>query len=137
MALPSFTSIPGQAVPGRFTIASPGSGSSGSGFWLYSGNTPEYYLDYLNAPLGETLYAVPGGTYSIVVANTRQGLTIPPQGPAWNANLMEAVLSEEIVLPEERKPDPAVVRARNAATAHAIAHMARLREVVTRSRGGT
>ena len=133
--LPSFTSIPGQATPGRFTITSPGSGSSEPGYWLYSGNTPEYYLDYLNAPLGETLYAIPGGTYWIAVANTRQGLSIPPAGPAWNADLMEEVF-EEIILPlPEKKPDPAIVRKRNAGAAHARAHMARLRDMILR--GGT
>ena len=131
-----FSAVPGRAAPGQFTIASPGSGSSASSFWLYSGNMPEYYLDYLNAPLGETLYAVPGGTYSIVVANTRAGLPIPPPGPAWNSG--EEMERAEIMLPSERKPDdPLVARKRNAATAQARAHMARLREMVTRARAGT
>ena len=51
--------------------------------YQYIGHVPVYYLDYLDGYLKTTLYAVPGGEYWILVANTRKGLTIPPADGNW------------------------------------------------------
>ena len=51
--------------------------------YTYIGHVPVYYLDYLDGYLKTTLYAVPGGEYWILVANTRKGLTIPPADGNW------------------------------------------------------
>ena len=52
-------------------------------YWQFYGHVPIYYLDYLDGTTRGTLYAVPGGSYVILVANTRAGLTIPPGDGRW------------------------------------------------------
>jgi hypothetical protein len=52
-------------------------------YWTYIGHVPVYYLDYLDLVSRGTLYAVPGNSYAIWVANTRLGLTIPPDDGRW------------------------------------------------------
>jgi hypothetical protein len=133
--LPVFSAIPGQAVPGRFTIAFPG--TPAYTFWRYSGQVAEYYLDYLDVLLEETLYATPGGLYVIAVANTRAGLPVPPPGPQWSAGgePAEMVLAEPA--PRRKPADPAVIRARNAATARARAEIQRRMEMITRRKRGS
>jgi hypothetical protein len=52
-------------------------------FWQFYGHVPVYYLDYLDWTTQETLYCVPGGSYAMVIANSRAGLTIPPSDGRW------------------------------------------------------
>jgi hypothetical protein len=42
-----------------------------------------YYLDYLDGTTRDTLYAVPGNYYLMLVATTRAGLTVPPDDGNW------------------------------------------------------
>lgn len=77
--------------PGKFWatpgIMRPGRGQPGNPYSLvryrFTGRVPLLYLDYLDGQTRGTLYAQPGGTYVIVVANTRAGLTVPPDDGRW------------------------------------------------------
>ena len=51
--------------------------------YQYIGHVPVYYLDYEDGYALTTLYAVPGGDYWIVIANTRKGLAVPPADGNW------------------------------------------------------
>ncbi len=76
------SSVPGLAVPGT---AVPGlDGTSAGAQYEYIGHVPVYYLDYLDVFTQKTLYAVPGGTYSMIPVNSRAGLTIPPPDHSWD-----------------------------------------------------
>jgi hypothetical protein len=70
-----------MAVPG---LAQPGKDGTGTSQpWLYIGHAPVTYLDYLDASTGRTLSAYPGNWYSMVPANSRAGLTVPPPDSCW------------------------------------------------------
>ncbi len=64
--------------------------------WQFYGHVPVYYLDYLDWDTQATLYAVPGGSYRILIANTRAGLTIPPGDGRW-------ILGDPVDVPLHRK----------------------------------
>ena len=49
----------------------------------FIGHYPVYYLDYLDGLTRHTLHAFPGHSYVILAANTRLGLTIPPDDGRW------------------------------------------------------
>ena len=76
-----FSSVPGMAVPGMAQPAKDGTGAQVS--WQYLGHVPAFYLDYLDATTGHTLSVTPGNWYSMIVANSRAGLTIPPPDLCW------------------------------------------------------
>jgi len=78
--LPSFNAVPGFMSPGMLF---PGEPVNLGVRYAYAGNTPLWYLDYLDADTRATLYATPGGNYRILIANTRAGLTIPPDDGRW------------------------------------------------------
>ena len=76
-----YSSVPGMTVPG---MAQPGNDGTGTTQpWLYIGHTPVSYLDYLDATTGHTLSPYPGNWYSMTVANSRAGLTVPPPDHCW------------------------------------------------------
>jgi len=131
---PAFSSIPGQSVPGRFTINYPGGVTPVVSAYRYYGQFPAVWMDYENAFLGETLYAIPGELYLIDVANTRQGLTIPPPGPSWNLTEEEEMLLLIDITPPRKPDDPAVIRARNTTTQQAHRDMKRRMEMLARGR---
>ena len=94
-------------VPQVFSRGRGYSGSPGGPYavipkvYQYIGHVPVYYLDYLDGYLKATLYAVPGGEYWILVANTRKGLTIPPADGNWiDPNAQQAA---EMDIPLHRK----------------------------------
>jgi len=76
---PGFWATPGVMYPGQIWAGNPYSYVP----YYFTGHYPVYYLDYLDGITGDTLYAQPGGTYVILVANTRQGLVIPPADGRW------------------------------------------------------
>lgn len=82
MALSSQSAVPGAAVPG---MAVPGLDGKGGGTALYPyyGQVPLDYLDYVDASSGHTLVATPGGSYLMLVVNSRAGLTVPPPDGRW------------------------------------------------------
>ena len=75
--------IPQVFSKGRGYSGNPGLYGTLPKTYQYTGHVPVYYLDYEDGYALTTLYAVPGGDYWIVVANTRQGLTIPPADGNW------------------------------------------------------
>jgi len=76
-----FSAVPGMAVPG---MAQPGRDQRFSyPLYLYEGQGACIYLDYLDLTAGHTLSPVPGGYYTMAVANSRAGLTVPPPGRPW------------------------------------------------------
>lgn len=64
------TADPALAVAGYYAVP----------VYAYGGQAPAIYCDYTDIVTGRTLTAVPGGTYSMVAASTRAGLTVPPPG---------------------------------------------------------
>ena len=78
--------VPGAIWPGNPYPLTP---------FRFIGHYPVYYLDYLDGTTRGTLYAQPGGSYFILVANTRLGLTIPPDDGRW---LGEAPQQDEVPL---------------------------------------
>ena len=83
MTLPSLSSVPGQAIPGEFLpgdVSAPASGT----FYNFYGHYALYYLDYLDVNTSQVLYAVPGGTYEMVVASGHvNALSVPPGDGRW------------------------------------------------------
>lgn len=74
--------VPGMAEPGLTGHAAPPPATT----FPYYGNETLYYLDYLDTDVitaEHTLVAVPGGSYSMQVANSRAGLTVPPSDGRW------------------------------------------------------
>ena len=113
MAFLLHSSVPGLAVPG---MAVPGlDGTSPGAQYQYLGHVQAYYLDYLDVLTQKTLSAVPGGSYSMVPANSRAGLTIPPPDHSWNP---PAVFAYRIAAPRRlvvvEVPPPAEVLALDA-----------------------
>ena len=51
--------------------------------FAYYGHVTRYYLDYLDQVTGQTLVAVPGGSYAMAPVNSRAGLTVPPPDGEW------------------------------------------------------
>ena len=74
-----FWAVPGVMVPGGIWPGYPYSYR----LWQFTGHYPVYYLDYLDGIARTTLYAQPGGSYLILVANTRAGLSVPPGDGRW------------------------------------------------------
>ena len=86
-----FTATPGAMLPGAIWPGNPFPFVP----FRFTGHYPVYYLDYLDGTTRETLYAQPGGSYFILVANTRLGLTVPPDDGRW---LGEAPQQDEVPL---------------------------------------
>ena len=86
-----FTATPGVMLPGAIWPGNPYPLVP----YQFTGHYPVYYLDYLDGTTRGTLYAQPGGSYFILVANTRLGLTIPPDDGRW---LGEAPQQDEVPL---------------------------------------
>ena len=82
-SLPNFNAAPGWMLPGMIF---PGEPVNLGVRYIYTGNYPVYYLDYLDGDMRHTLHAIPGGNYRMLVANTRRGLTIPPPDGNWLAD---------------------------------------------------
>ena len=81
--LPYFSSVPGMAVPG---MAQPGRDQRFSyPLYLYEGQAACVYMDYLDVTAGHALAPVPGGYYTMAVASSRAGLTVPPPGRPWSS----------------------------------------------------
>jgi hypothetical protein len=81
-SLSYFSDVPGMAVPGMVNPGRDGQFTS-AGLYLYIGHAACFYLDYLDLATGRTLAPVPGNFYSMAVANTRHGLTVPPLARPW------------------------------------------------------
>ena len=58
-------------------------GYLGPGFFLYQGQFPVYYLDYIDSTTNRTLSAVPGNAYAMYAVSSRAGLTVPPPDGRW------------------------------------------------------
>ena len=78
------SSVPGIFIPGGALPGEVASGGFTSGIWLFGGDVPLWYQDYLNQGTEGTLLAFPGGTYRIMIGNSdRAGLVIPPAVGYW------------------------------------------------------
>lgn len=76
--------------------------------YQYLGHVPAYYLDYLDVLTQETLYAIPGASFSMTPVNSRAGLTIPPPDNCWltdtNTFAPRIVLRPRLAAPEVPPP---------------------------------
>lgn len=87
-AIPLFTSVPGELVPGMGQPALIAVEPPVTSFQYY-GHMPLIYLDYLDVSDGQTLVALPGGSYLMTPVNSRRGLTIPPPDGRWDPHTVK------------------------------------------------
>jgi len=73
-----------MAVPGEYQPGRDGTGITPPTSFQYIGPYPLYYLDYLDQTTQHTLYATPGGIYTMLAVEGRAGLTQPPPDGRWS-----------------------------------------------------
>jgi hypothetical protein len=84
----SFSSVPGQAIPGRTLPGEPAQSGAPAGYlYLGYGWGVLYYLDYVDLVTSETLRAVTGNSYSMQAVSSRAGLTDPPPDGRWQGEV--------------------------------------------------
>jgi hypothetical protein len=79
-----YSSVPGMAVPG---MACPGMCGTGSyPLYIYLGQVPGLYWDYVDTTTQEILSAFPGLWYTMYAVSNRAGLTVPPPDARWRSS---------------------------------------------------
>ena len=120
----AFSAVLGVAVPGTAQPGNAGTGTQPPGTgWLYIGPWALTYLDYVDLITSRTLTVTPGVSYSMRVANSRAGLTIPPPDNRWQASGDEDLF---LFRPLELAEVPSYAAQLHAARSHNSARHARL-----------
>jgi hypothetical protein len=81
---PGDYAVPGLMWPGFILPAQPVTGYV-TGGWLFTGNYPLIYPQYIDATTQVTLVVQPGGSYYITPVGGDPGVADPPGDGRWTA----------------------------------------------------